>query len=186
MKNNYFVSVMLATVLAFGLVLVSCSDKKSVPPSLTASEGQDIKPQENQDNSASPVFTLTNIDLAKQGEGSTWFVFGLFPTGTSAANVLADVKLHKSQANQPSYVMAYAGGDSRTLPWQGIPGSGPISISSKLTATAGGDWKGSGSYDGWVLVYNGSVWNGYKLAIIVQGNVSKDASMFVKEITNQS
>jgi hypothetical protein len=174
MKNKFSEFGMPAMVLALGLLLIACGDKDKGDP--TGPGGGDP-----------PVFTLTNIDTGKQSEGSNWFIFGLFPTGTSAITVLADAKAHKSQS-QPGAVVAYAGGNTNQLPWQGTPGQGPISISSTLTSTSDHQsiWNASGSYDGWVLVYNGNVWNGYKLAINVQGNVTEDAGAFVKTITNQN
>ena len=139
----------------------------------------------NGGNGGPPVFTLTNINSTHQSEGSEWFVFGLFPTGTSDAVVLADAKAHRSQ-NNSSAVVAYAGGSSVTLPWHGTP-PGNLSISTILISASNhtSTWNGSGLYDGWILVYNGSVWNGYKSAINVQGNVTGSAANFTKTITNQ-
>jgi hypothetical protein len=165
MKNKFVFA--LCFVLVFGFVICGCDTGTNSP-------GGDP-----------PVFTLTNIDATQQSEGSNWFIFGLFPKGTSDNDVLSDAKAHKT-GTQPSKVIAYAGGQANKLSWQGNPPN--MSISSKLTSASDhqSTWNSTGEYDGWVLVFNGTVWNGYKLTINVQGNVTKSAQGFTKTITNQS
>jgi hypothetical protein len=181
MKNNkFFISGMLAVLLTFVFALAGC------PTGGGGGGGGEDGGGGSGGGGGAPIFTLTNISITQQNEGSNWFVFGLFPTGTSSTTVLADAKAHRNNT-QPSAVIAYAGGASNTLSWQGTPGSGPISISGTLTTTTGATWSGSGTYDAWVLTFNGSVWNGYKKAAVnVQGNVSADASTFSHEIDDQS
>jgi len=127
-------------------------------------------------NSNPPVFTLNNISTAQQTEGSTFFVFGLFPTGTTKANVETDANLARTQSAYPSYVVAYAGGTSGSLPFQGL-GTNSASISSTLKTSTGTTWNSTGTYDGWVCLYNGTTWTSYKSnsAITVSGNVTKNA-----------
>jgi hypothetical protein len=96
MSKKFIFSAMLACLLALGLIFVSCDNG-------TISYG------------VPPVFTLTNIDNAKQDEGSIWFIFGLFPTGTSSNIVLADAKKHMAQNSYTSAIVAYAGGSSSSL-----------------------------------------------------------------------
>jgi len=123
-----------------------------------------------------PVFTLNNISTAQQTEGSSFFVFGLFPTGTTKANVETDANLARTQSAYPAYVIAYAGGTSGSLPFQGL-GTNNASISSTLTTSTGTTWNSTGTYDGWVCLYNGTAWTSYKSnsAITVSGNVTKNA-----------
>ncbi|MCL2066888.1 MAG: hypothetical protein FWG99_05440 [Treponema sp.] len=131
-----------------------------------------------------PVFTLYNINSTQQGEALDWFIFGLFPAGTTNADVLSDAKAHKN-GTMPSTAVAYAGGETSSLSWEGDPPN--ISISSTLISASDhiSAWNGSGPYDSWALVYDGSVWNGYRLTINVQGDVNISATAFNKIIIDE-
>ena len=132
---------------------------------------------------------LDNFDTEKQSEGSSWFVFGLFPTDTPASTVLADAKAHRNQT-PPSAVVAYTGGDINDFLLPPLPGLGSIIIFKLISASDHQSvWYGSGEYDAWFLLYNGTVWNGYKMQwnIDVQINYIYGISTenFSKEITDQ-
>ncbi|GHV95779.1 hypothetical protein AGMMS50293_20990 [Spirochaetia bacterium] len=137
---------------------------------------------------APPSFWLRNIDSAKQAEGSYWTFFGLFPTGTSDSVVLADAKAQKNGASL-STVVGYVGNLSSALDWAGDSFNqaiqGPLYATVPGAGNFGSYWFGSGAYDAWLLGFNGSVWNGYKLVINVPFDVTISAQDFTKEIDNQ-
>jgi hypothetical protein len=127
-----------------------------------------------------PVFTLTNISTTQQSEGSAWFVFGLFATGTARSVVVSDATAHYTNSSQPSAALiAYAGGESSKLPFTGLSTEN-ASISSPLTARSGGPWTITDpvTYDAWVALYNGTTWTTYKCSsLTVSGeNVTKSAA----------
>ena len=157
MKNKFMVFGIIAFAAIIGFSMTACG-------------GDD-------DDGNPPVFKLTNISTIQQAEGNDFFVFGLFPTGTSKANVETDANRARTQSQYPSYVIAYAGGESANLPFQGL-GTNNASISSTLTsASTGNTWNSTGTFDGWVCLYNGLSWTSYKSnsAISVNGDVTRNA-----------
>ena len=136
------------------------------------------------------TITLTDIDSVKQSEGSDWFFFGIFPTDTEPGIVLANVKALKSQGSGFWDGFFYAGGPTDELPWEGTPPE-YLSITLALKAFPYNEyWLGSYPlFDAWVLVFDGFVWNGYKLPINIQEYqeyITESAQKGVKVIENKN
>jgi hypothetical protein len=130
-----------------------------------------------------PVFTLTGISATQQGEGSNWFVFGLFTQGTTRSAVVSDADAHRTSSQPSQALIAYAGGESSRLPFTGL-GTANVSISSSLIARSGGAWTTTDSvtYDAWIALHNGTAWTTYKCgSLTVSGeDVTKSAAEFTK------
>jgi hypothetical protein len=165
-KKSIFLA-MLVGLLALSLAFVSCDNGTSPVPVPVPGGGY--------------VFTLQGITDAQKLEGWDGFLFGLFTAGTGQSDVILSVYAYFNNAQPPSSLKAYTGGNTVS----GTNNNWSISGTLIDCATGQNNFATNGTYDAWFVLKNGNTYQGYKLGnLSVQGNTTRNASAFTKVIAN--
>jgi len=117
-------------------------------------------------NNAPKTLLIRNITNAQMAEGSVFSYVFVFPAGTSEANITADITAYLSNSGSIQY--AVAGMDLHET-------DNPVQIGSTFTivvplyipeAQTGTRWTGSGAFDIYNIVSDGSKFRSYRVANI--------------------
>jgi hypothetical protein len=146
MNKKLFPLAMLVSLLALGLVFVSCD-----------SGGGDDTPAPN-------VFTITGITTGLKDNSEAMCIVGMYPPETTKEQALSDTKrIYGWESGSPQYIIAGRAvyHDAATGPEGDWTESGTLkSASSNFTS----DWRGSGTFISyWLLKDTGGTYTAYKL-----------------------
>jgi len=161
MKNKLFLAGMISMALVFGFMIIGCSD---------GSSGGD---------GGAKTLVITGFTVAQMAEGSDGGFIGVFPAGTPETNVYADIMAYGTGVGSVQYSVAGMEFDEIDAP---VFNGSTYTITVPLYNLSGNPWTGSGTYDIYNAISDGSRNYVYKAAnvSITSATTTISASLYTK------